>query len=192
MTENRDPGGARLADPGALLATLHTVENGLRVRLRLARPSDAHGVREFLANLSDESRRRRFGAAMPQVPDAAVRHFTFFDPRKRLVVSAMAIEDGRERIVGLADCALLATGVAELSVVVDDSRRQLGVGTLLTEVVATLAIQQGATHLKAELTEENAPMAALMTRLGRTVRTLEDEGEAIHTRLPARHRRHAA
>ena len=41
-----------------------------------------------------ETRERRFLAAMPQVPDTMVRHFTFFDPRERLVVVATAMLGG--------------------------------------------------------------------------------------------------
>jgi acetyltransferase len=180
-----------LADPGTLLATTHEVEDGVRVRLRLARPSDATNVREFLEGLSPETRRRRFFTAMPGVSDAIVRHFTFYDPRERLIVVAMAMTDHHEVLVGIADVALQETGVAELAVVVDDESQSLGVGKLLTEVIASLALRQGATHLRAELLEHNEPMLRLMQRLGRTVRTVEDGTSQVLTRLPAGQRRAA-
>lgn len=181
-----------LADPGTLLATTHAVDGGLRVRLRLARPSDADGVRAFLDGLSPESRRLRFLHAMPAVPDSIVRHFTFYDPRRRLVVAATAMDGRREEIVGLADVALLETGLAELGVVVDDERRDRGVGKLLTEVIASLAMRQGATQLKAELLERNAAMQRLMERIGPTVRSVEGGSSVIYTRLPGVRRRRAA
>jgi GNAT superfamily N-acetyltransferase len=197
-----------LADPGTLMATTHRVGDGLAVRLRLARPTDAPRVRDFLEGLSLETRHRRFLAAMPLVPEAIVRHFTFFDPRRRMVVAATAMVGSREEILGLADVALREerspaagraeertrqSGVAELAVVVDDDRQGQGVGKLLTEVIAALAMQHGATHLRAELLEHNAAMLALMQRLGRTVRTAEHGTTLVHTRLPAsRRRRHAA
>jgi acetyltransferase len=180
-----------LADPGTLLATTHEVEDGLRVRLRLARPSDAARVRDFLESLSPETRRRRFFTAMPEVPDTIVRHFTFYDPRERLIVVAMAMTDHHEVLVGIADVALQETGVAELAVVVGDDTQSLGVGTLLTEVIASLALRQGATHLRAELLEHNEPMLRLMQRLGRTVRTVEGGTSQVMTRLPAGQRRAA-
>jgi acetyltransferase len=180
-----------LADPGTLLATTHEVDDGVRVRLRLARPSDATQVRDFLENLSPETRRRRFFTAMPEVSDTIVRHFTFYDPRERLIVVAMGMSDHHEVLVGLADVALQETGVAELAVVVDDDSQSLGVGKLLTEVIASLALRQGATHLRAELLEHNEPMLRLMQRLGRTVRTVEDGTSQVLTRLPAGQRRAA-
>jgi GNAT superfamily N-acetyltransferase len=164
-----------MVDPGALLATTHDAGDGLRVRLRLCRPNDARRVGAFLDGLSPETRR----------PVGEVRDFTFFNPRERLVVAAAAPVDGTEAIVGLADCTLLATGLARLVVVVDDDAQGRGVGKLLTEAIAALARRQGATHLKAELPEDNAAMLHLMERLGRTVSTIEDGVDTIYTALPA-------
>jgi GNAT superfamily N-acetyltransferase len=180
-----------LTDPGALLATTHEAGEDLRVRLRLTRPSDAERVRSFLEGLSPETRQLRFMAAMPHVSEGVVRHFTFFDPRERLVVAATAPLGGAEEIVGVADVALLATGLSELGVVVDDHRRARGIGTLLTEAIASLAMQQGATHLKAQLLTENTPMLRLMERLGPTVRTVEQGSTVLYTRLPAGRRQAA-
>lgn len=187
---HRIPSSERLADPGTLLATTHPVAGGLRVRLRLARPSDRAGVRTFLEGLSAETRERRFLHGMPIVPEATVRHFTFYDPRRRLVVVATAMLGGEsiEEIVGLADVAQLGTGLAELAVVVRDEQQDRGVGKLLTEVIASLAMQQGATRLKAELLEHNTAMLRLMQRLGRTVRTVEDGVSVVYSTLPAARR----
>ncbi len=181
-----------LADPGTLLSTTHPVGEH-RARLRLTRPSDALRVRAFLEGLSPVTRQRRFMAAMPAVSDAVVRHFTFFDPRQRLVVAATAPVGGFEAILGVADVAQLGTGLAELGVVVDDDHQGQGVGKLLTEVVAALALQQGATHLKADLLEDNHAILALLERLGPTARTVEDGTSVAYTRLEgARERRKAA
>jgi hypothetical protein len=76
-------------DPGSMLATTHDA-GGLRVKLRLARPSDALRVRAFLE-------RQR-----PALADSA-RRFTFYDPRERLVLAATAPIEGVETVVGLVD-----------------------------------------------------------------------------------------
>lgn len=76
-------------DTGSLLATTHDA-GGLRVKLRLARPSDALRVRAFLE-------RHR-----PDLAESAKR-FTFYDPRERLVLVATAPIEGVEKIVGLVD-----------------------------------------------------------------------------------------
>lgn len=174
-----------LADPGTLLSTTHEVDGELRVRLRLARPSDALRLREFFDGLSDQTRHRRFFVSMPQVSETLVRHFTFYDPRERLVVVAVAMTAHSEQIIGVADVALLETLVCEVGVVVDDASQGLGVGKLLVEAVASLAIRQGATHLRAELLDGNEPMVALLERIGQTQLTAEDETSVALTRLPA-------
>jgi acetyltransferase len=178
-------------DPGALLATTHPVGDDLNVRIRLTRPSDRPLVRSFLEALSPESRRKRFMSPMPVVGESLVRHFTFYDARSHLVLAATAPLSGREQIVGLAEVALLGTGLAELGLVVADDQHGRGVGKLLSEAAAALAAQHGATHLKAELLEDNVAMRRLMERLGPTVRTLEGGGATMYTRLPAGHRRAA-
>ena len=180
-----------LTDPGAMLATTHELDDGAHARLRLTRPSDAPRVRAFLERLSPDTRRRRFHTAMPAVPERVVRHFTFYDPRRRLMLAATVPAAGVEEIVGLADVALLATGLAEIGLVVDDEHQGRGVGRLLSEAVASLAMQHGATHLKAELQERNEPMARLLERLGPTVRTVEDGTAVIYVQLPTASRRAA-
>jgi len=189
---HRIPSTERLADPGTLLATTHPVGGGPRVRLRLARPSDGPRVRAFLEGLSPETLALRFLHAIGAISDNMVRQFTFYDPRARLVVVAVAMDGGsHEEIVGLADVVRLGAGLAELGVVVEDRRQGCGVGKLLTEVVASLAMQQGATRLKAEVLVENEAMLHLMQRLGRTVRVVEDGVSVVYAELPASRRRAA-
>jgi GNAT superfamily N-acetyltransferase len=182
----------RLVDPGALLSETHALVDGQRVRLRLTRPSDAGLVRDFLERLSGETRTRRFLTPMPVVPDSIVRHFTFYDPRERVTLAATLPLDGTECIVGIADAAFLETGQAEIGIVVADEHQGAGLGALLSEAIASLAIKRGATHLKAHMLPGNTPMLRLFERLGRTVRTMEDGTSTAYVRVSATRRRRAA
>lgn len=168
-------------DPGTLLATTHELGTGESVRLRLTRPSDAPLVRAFLDGLSPATRERRFFTAAPG--PAIERHFTFYDPRERVVVAATLPVDGYECIVGIADMVLLETGLAELGVVVDDDRQGQGIGTLLSEAAAWTAAQRGATHAKAQMVGPNSAMERVMERLGPTVHGVEDGHPVIYARL---------
>src|SRR3954447_24617752 len=182
----------RLADPGAMLSGGHTLDDGARVRLRLTRPSDTALGRDVLEGLSSPTRQRRFLVSMPQVSDATVRHFTFYDPRARITFAATMPGDVGEEIVGLADAAFVGTGLAEIGVVVSDEHQHQGLGKLLSEAVASIAIKRGATHLKAQMLAGNAPMLRLFERLGRTVRSVEDGTSTVYVRLSAVRRRVAA
>ncbi len=68
-----------------MLSRTHEVDGGEPVRLRLARPSDAPRVEAFLEE------------------PAAVKRFTHFDPRERLVVVATRPAKGGEEFVGLGE-----------------------------------------------------------------------------------------
>jgi GNAT superfamily N-acetyltransferase len=175
-----------------MLATLHELDSGLRIGLRLSRPSDAPRVRSFLERLSPEARLKRFFVSMPEIDERTVQHFTFYNPRERLVVAATAPVAGIEAIVGLADIALVDTGVGELGIVVDDDHQGQGIGRALIEAAASLAASHGATHLRAELLDHNEPMMRLLQHLGRTVQTVEDGHVLAYTRLPLRAERRAA
>jgi acetyltransferase len=175
-----------------MLGTVHELDSGMRIGLRLTRPSDAPRVRAFLERLSRQTRVRRFFMAMPEIDERTVSHFTFYNPRQRIVVAATAPLAGVEEMIGLADIALVDTGVAELGIVVDDEHQGSGVGTALLEAVSSLAAAHGATHLRAELLDHNRPMIRLLERLGRTVKTMEDGHVLAYTRLPLRAQRRAA
>lgn len=179
-----------LTDPGALLATTHTLAGGDRVRLRLARPSDVERVRAFLERLSPATRARRF-LAPTDIDDELVRRFTFYDPRERLVVAATLPLDGQEAIVGLADVTLLDTGLAELGVAVEDERQGRGLGTLLGQAVASLALRRGASHLRLETLDGGGPGLSAMDRLGRVTRCVEDGRVVVYARIAGAARRAA-
>jgi hypothetical protein len=83
------PGPPRTIDPGALLARTWSLDSGLRVRLRVARPRDAAAVSDLLARCGVE------------VSDLRVQRLVRPDPRREVTICAMAPLDGREELVGL-------------------------------------------------------------------------------------------
>jgi hypothetical protein len=115
----------------ALLAETHELAGGERVRLRLTRPSDAPLVRDFLERASAGS-------------DLRVRHFTFYDPRRRLVVAATLPLDGRECVVGLAEVAFRAEDEPVLVLVAPDEPEDSGLEALLAESALALAGRRAA------------------------------------------------
>ena len=178
----------RLADSGTLLATTHRLDDGLDVRLRLTRPNDRVCLRGFLERLRPETRQRRFLSPMPRVPESVVDHFTFYDPRERLVLAATTLGEGGEEVLGLGDVSFADTGVAEIGLVVDEDHQSHGIGKLLTEAIASLALARAASHLKAEMLDSSPAVLKLLGGIGRTVRTIEDGRSVAYTKLPERSR----
>jgi len=176
----------RLADSGTLLATIHHLDGGLPVRLRLTRPSDAGRVRDFLERLSPETRQRRFLSPMPRVPEGAVDHFTFYDPRERLVIAATCRGEGGEQVIGLGDVGFLSTGIAELGLVVEEAHQSRGIGKLVAEAIASLALSRGATHLKAEMLDSSPAVLKVLGSIGPTISEIEDGRAVAYAKLPTR------
>ena len=176
------------ADSGTLLATTHRLEGGAQVRLRLTRPTDAPLARDFLERLSPETRQRRFLTPMPTVPEAAVDHFTFYDPRERLVIAATTLREGGEEMIGVGDVSFISTGIAEMGLVVEEEHQSKGIGSLITEAIASLALSRGATHLKAEMLDSSPVVMKLLGGIGRTVTAVEDGRAVAYTKLPSRAR----
>ncbi len=81
---------------GALLGRAFDVGGDARVRLRLARSSDARAVGELL------SRQRS------SLEDVDVSELLQYDPRQRYVICATALIDGRVTLVGLGAIDLVA------------------------------------------------------------------------------------
>jgi hypothetical protein len=78
---------AHALDP-TIFSRTHRLEDGLRVRLRLARPGDQGPLVALLS---------RLGFAPSE---AALLDLVRFDPQRREVVCATALIGGRERILG--------------------------------------------------------------------------------------------
>jgi RimJ/RimL family protein N-acetyltransferase len=188
----RDGTTRRLADPGAMLAGTHELADGSRIRLRLTRPTDGPRIHDFLERLSPDTRLRRFLAPAPALSEWIVQRFSYYDPRERIVLAATEPLEGREAIVGLADAAFIDKGTAEVAVVVDDELQGRGLGKMLSEAIATLALRRGIKCLRAEMLQGNRRMLRLLERLGETHRT-NDGGHAVaYTRLRADRRLNAA
>ena len=166
----------RLADSGTLLATIHHLDGGQPVRLRLTRPSDAVRVRDFLERLSP----------MPRVPEAAIGHFTFYDPRERLVIAATAPGTGGEQFIGVGDVSFLDTAIAEIGLVVEEEHQSRGIGKLIAEAIASLALSRGATHLKAKMLDSSPAVLRVLGSIGPTISEVEDGHSVAYAKLPTR------
>src|SRR5438874_141724 len=80
---------ASSSEPAVLLGRLYQLDDGCRVRLRLARGSDLPAIVELL---------KEDGLALDWVQAARLVHF---DPRRRYVVCATALVESAERLLGI-------------------------------------------------------------------------------------------
>lgn len=77
-----------------LFARTHTLDDGLRVRLRLARPGDQRPLATLLDRLGFTPLEHE------------LLELVRFDPQRRAVICATALVDGREQILGFGAISL--------------------------------------------------------------------------------------
>ena len=120
-------------DPGALLGASFPLADGTRVRLRLARRSDAPAIRELLRSAGGP------GAALQDLDVARLVHA---DPRRCCVMCAMALIAGRETLVGIG-VRTITDESEEPELVVVDRELAAGVDGLLTAALGGRAAAIG-------------------------------------------------
>lgn len=114
----------------SFLARSHAIDrDGSRVRLRLARRSDAPAVLDLLAA-------RGVGAT-----ELDVRRLLSYDPSRQRVLCACMQIDGRDQLVGLAAIDLVAG--AEPDTLVIDEAEAPGLAVLLGSVLERLVAAHG-------------------------------------------------
>jgi GNAT superfamily N-acetyltransferase len=111
----------------------------------------------FLQALSHRSRRLRFGSTSLD-PHQVPRVTAGADGPEHM--GAVALDDS-DRIVAHAACVRIGPTEAEVAVVVDETRRQLGLATILLALVARRAEQHGIQELIADVQSHNRAMCSI-------------------------------
>jgi hypothetical protein len=106
-------------DPGALLSRSYSLPRGPRVRLRLPAKRDEHAIAALL---------ERCGVADHELRAAQLVRA---DPRRRLVLCAMALIDASETLLGVGDIELGPEGAGVPTTLVVDDELTDGLTALL-------------------------------------------------------------
>src|SRR5213078_2200993 len=107
------------------------LRDGSRVTVRPVRLEDAPLIAGAYGRLSEESRRRRFFVAPPELSDEDLRHLTDIDHRRHEAL--IALDPAGGEVVGEARYVSLPgrPGTAEVAAVVDEEWRGRGLATAL-------------------------------------------------------------
>jgi acetyl coenzyme A synthetase (ADP forming)-like protein len=153
------------------------LRDGTTAQLRLAWPEDRDAVRGFFERLSPESRRRRFfSAALPR-PELLATLCDSSDPRSALTLVVTRVQGGEPRIVATGSYLAKENSTAEVAIAVDDALSGKGLGTLLLERLALLAVQHGFTRFWAVTHVDNWAMRDVFFKSGFEVKEHPDGGE---------------
>jgi RimJ/RimL family protein N-acetyltransferase len=143
---------------------LVTLPDGASVLVRPIAPSDAPALLRGLEHLSPRSRYRRF-LGTPRIGAAELRYLTEVDHHDHEALGAADPATGE----GIAIARYIrepGSDSAEIAVTVDDAWQGRGLGTALLLRLADRARAAGIRRFTGLILAENAPMRALMAKLG--------------------------
>lgn len=127
-------------------------------------PADAPLLASAFAELSPESRYRRFFTPMKELDAAHLAYLTDVDHHDHEALIAMDTASGS--CAGVARFVRVSPEVAEPAVVVGDRWQGLGLGTKLLEELADRARTEGVTRFVGVVLAENQDAIRLLERLG--------------------------
>src|SRR5690349_8606190 len=120
--------------------------------------SDRGELADAFARLSEDTRRRRFGALAKRLGERDLDELTQLDHHEHEALAAIAPETGQ--IVGVARYIGMPgdPGAAEVAVAVDDDWQGHGIGHRLIADLTARARAEGITRLLAHVATENVPV----------------------------------
>ena len=139
------------------------------VTIRPIRPSDLDALRTFFAALSRATRRLRFHIPISELPEQILRDFTMPNDRAHVafVAEVHSAVDLPATLVAEARYIRNADSEsAEFALVVADNWRRIGLGTILTQILAQRARFAGVRRLWGDILEDNKAMRGLAHSLG--------------------------
>jgi len=156
--------------PSELVRTL-TLRDGTRVVVRPIRPEDRQIEKEFVQELSSESKYFRFMSGLRELSEAMLNRFTQIDYDRELALIAMVCENAKETEIGVARYVVNADNIScEFAVAVADAWQNRGVGTALILGLAEAARARGLRTMEGIVVARNSKMLGLMNALGFSVR----------------------
>ena len=153
------------------------LRDGTTVMIRMASPGDREAMESFVNKLSPESRRHRFfSQGLPPVEVIAALCDSSA-PRSSLTLIVTRLRDGHPQIIAAGSYLANDDRTAEVALAVDDAFHGKGLGTLLLERLALLAIRHGLTRLWAVTHADNRAMREVFRESGYEVRETVEGGD---------------
>jgi acetyltransferase len=154
--------------------------DGTNITIRPIRPEDADIEKQFVHDLSDESKYFRFMNSMQELTETMLVRFTQLDYSREMALIAVAEEQGREIELGVARYAINPDGDScEFALVIADNIKGKGLGQKLMAALMQAARAKGLKTIEGEVLSNNHSMLKLMTRLGFATKTSEEDQSII-------------
>lgn len=154
------------------------LKDGSTALLRQAKEEDLPKVVDLLESVSDESRYRRFFSGSRSSEELARRLLQVGDPEEELTLVILHGHPGNLDIVGMGSYVRLENSpdVAEPAFLVRDDYHGRGIGTLLLERLALMAVKNGIKEFEAHTLPDNRKMKDVFEKSGFPVKSYRDDG----------------
>jgi acetyl coenzyme A synthetase (ADP forming)-like protein len=153
------------------------LRDGTTAQVRLARPEDKDALRAFFEWLSPESRRRRFFSVSLPSRELMASLCDSSDPHSALTLVVTRTHEGEPRIIATGSYLAKREKTAEVAFAVEDAYQGKGLGTLLLERLALLAVRHGFTRFWAVTHADNRAMADVFRESGFPIEEKSEGGD---------------
>ena len=146
---------------------IERLPDGAQVLIRPIRADDKRMLTDGLRRLSDESVHRRFLTPKRSFSRAELRYLTEVDGRDHVALVAEHPSAPVRRLIAVARFVRLADDphAAEVAITVADDWQGRGLGSMLSEQLASEARRLGIRRFTATMAADNVPAHRLMARL---------------------------
>jgi acetyl coenzyme A synthetase (ADP forming)-like protein len=142
------------------------LRDGTIAQIRLARPEDRDALRTFFGHLSPESRRRRFFAMVTPGPELIASLSDNSNPRRALTFVVSRTSETGFAIIATGSYYAKDDQTAEVAFTVADASQGKGLGTLLLERLALMAVRNGFIRFCAVTHADNRAMRDVFQESG--------------------------
>jgi acetyltransferase len=150
--------------------------DGTDITIRPMRPEDALLVKQFVHELSDESKYFRYMNSVQELTEEMLARLTQLDYSRELALVAVVEELGKEIGLGVSRYAINPDGkTCEFALVIADNIAGKGLGQKLMVALMDAARSYGLSVIEGEVLNNNHRMLKLMTRLGFEIKANEDD-----------------
>ena len=164
----------------AELAARHRLAGGREVLVRPIRPEDEPRESDFIAHLSDATRRRRFVKYADPLDGALVHFLAHVDYDRHMAFVCEAMVDGEPHLVGDARYVANADGRScEFGIVIADGWRHTGIAQLLMNALMRAARERGLVTMEGLVLADNADMLGFVRALGFEVGEAAPQAPAV-------------
>lgn len=169
-----------MADYPAHLARERRLFDGRTVTIRPVRPDDEARERDFLNEMSGDSRYLRFQKWINVPSDKLIHFLTAIDYEQHMAFVCSVLQAGGEKLVGEARYVINPDGKGcEFGIMIADSWHKTGIAGLLMEALMRTARERGLAIMEGIVLTRNAEMIRFARGLGFEVHPVPEDATTV-------------